>query len=347
MGAYDSRTEPVYGPPKNLAFVHDHPSTIPDWWEQIHDNLIARQIIEEQWVWYWGISEKIEKITPKDVLDNWRMNASLANPSRFATRLMEIAEERAEYIGLRNSIRKAEWRICPICHNAFIEDSLPYPIIRRLGINQLDFCSPCFCEAVFLNNPNNGLSKSKIIVYLNDLTNVIGRVPTQDYGTGMNDFLELTTEERQKVFEVLKGRPTLRRVRKVFGSWLNALIQAGILKDGVRKTSRGTQCIAKDGHVCLSIGEKTIDDYLYGHNISHEKEVNYPECGFRADFSISGSFIEYFGLCGDPSYDKKIAAKIATCQKFGILLIQVFPEDLASSRKLEKKLAPFIPLLDE
>jgi hypothetical protein len=39
------------------------------------------------------------------------------------------------------------------------------------------------------------------------------------------------------------------------------LIDAGVLSNGARKTARGTQSVAEDGHICLSLAEKTTDDY--------------------------------------------------------------------------------------
>jgi hypothetical protein len=124
----------------------------------------------------------------------------------------------------------------------------------------------------------------------------------------------------------------------MFGSWLKALVEAGILEDGTRRTGRGTQCLAKDGHLCLSLGEKTIDDFLHSYGIAHEKEPHYPEGNFRADFLVDGVFIEYFGLKGDSDYDAKTRLKQRICKKHGIRLISIYPSDIVSLKKLSKKL---------
>ncbi|MCK4732816.1 MAG: hypothetical protein KAT65_10210, partial [Methanophagales archaeon] len=81
-----------------------------------------------------------------------------------------------------------------------------------------------------------------------------------------------------------------------------------------------------------------LDDFLYKHNIPHEKEAAYPESNFRADFSVDGVFIEYFGLTGDTEYDLKTKEKEKICHKQGIRLISIYPEDLVSVKKLESKL---------
>jgi len=167
---------------------------------------------------------------------------------------------------------------------------------------------------------------------------MLQRVPNQDYEEGVEDLHGLDFEERLAVLQLLKQKPTVHRVKVLFGSWLNALVEAGVLEDGTRRTSRGTQCIAKDGHVCLSLGEKTTDDFLYRYGIPHEKEPRYPERNFRGDFLVNGIFIEYFGLKGDPDYDAKTRLKQGICNKHGIELVSVYPKDLVSLKELERKL---------
>jgi hypothetical protein len=154
----------------------------------------------------------------------------------------------------------------------------------------------------------------------------------------MEDLRRLDFEERLAVLQVLRRKPTLGHVKRLFGSWLKALIEAEILEDGTRRTSRGTQCLAKDGHICLSLGEKTIDDFLYQHSIAHDKEPRYPEGNFRGDFLADGIFIEYFGLKGDPDYDAKIRQKQRICKKHNIKLISIYPRDLVSPSRLKQKL---------
>ncbi len=174
---------------------------------------------------------------------------------------------------------------------------------------------------------------------MQDLTEILQRIPSQNYEEDIDDFQELNFENRLAILQLLGRKPTLRRVKELFGSWLKVLIEAGILEDGTRKTSRGIQSLAKDGHVCLSLGEKTIDDFLYTRGIPHEKEPHYPEGNFRADFLVNGIFIEYFGLKGNPDYDRKMRHKQQLCRKHGIELISLYPKDLINLKKLEKKLS--------
>jgi len=73
--------------------------------------------------------------------------------------------------------------------------------------------------------------------------------------------------------------------------------------------------------------------------VAHEKEVPYPDAGYRADFSVRGTFIEYFGLQGREEYALKTKKKIELCQSVGIRLIEIYPEDLVDGARLRKKLA--------
>jgi hypothetical protein len=98
------------------------------------------------------------------------------------------------------------------------------------------------------------------------------------------------------------------------------------------------QCIANDGHVCLSIAEKTIDDLLSGLGIEHQREVPYPNSNHRFDFVIGDLYIEYFGLIGDADYEARVKAKIASCKMLGIKLLPVYPKDLLDVEKLTLKM---------
>jgi hypothetical protein len=140
------------------------------------------------------------------------------------------------------------------------------------------------------------------------------------------------------VLQVLQRKPRVNRVKELFGSWLQALIEAGVLDEDARRTSRGTQCVAKDGHVCFSLGERTIDDFLHARGITHDKEPSYPETNYRADFAVNGILIEYFGLQGDPDYDNKMKEKQEICKKYDMSLISIYASDLVNTARLESKL---------
>jgi hypothetical protein len=140
---------------------------------------------------------------------------------------------------------------------------------------------------------------------------------------------------------VFEKKPTIRRVKEIFGSWFKALNKADVLDDGMWHTGfGGKRCIAADGHECLSLGEKTIDDFLYDNGFEHGKEPEYPEGDYRGDFLVGDIIIEYFGMAGIPEYDEKIKIKTKICKKHKIKMIPIYPKDLAENYMLKRKLKP-------
>ena len=93
----------------------------------------------------------------------------------------------------------------------------------------------------------------------------------------------------------------------------------------------GTMVLAEDGHLCLSLAEKEIDDFLYKNEIPHNKEVHYPETKLRADWELLGNdariFVEYFGLMANPEYAKRAKHKCELARKNEIKLIEIYPGD--------------------
>lgn len=117
-------------------------------------------------------------------------------------------------------------------------------------------------------------------------------------------------------------------IKTEFGDWYKVFYASGL---SIIKRTRGTIIHGIDGHLCLSIMEKTIDDLLTTHDIPHQKEVRYPydpqlnPKGMRADWLLEdGTYVEYFGLTGTPDYDKKTQRKLALAQAFNLLLWPIY-----------------------
>ncbi len=101
----------------------------------------------------------------------------------------------------------------------------------------------------------------------------------------------------------------------------------------------GTRVLANDGHMCTSLGEKTIDDWLHGLGVEHSREPVYPGSQKRADFRIGDMFIEYFGLAGVPAYDRKSELKRNLARDAGILLVEITPSDLSNWSTTQHRVA--------
>jgi hypothetical protein len=336
MSIYENRLEPVYRHHSVSGYAQNQ--YILRWWRTEYDALLKIEIERWGWAWYWSITDVLQKAIPKETLEQWRTDDPLCDQYAWYNILMNFAVARAGDCGLFVNSRHPKSKICLLCNADFVEDSLPYPIIRRLGIDKLDYCAPCMKGLVYENTGSETSTEQEIKEYLLSLSKIIGRVPPQGFGEGINDLIELDADTLKQVIFHLTKKPTTSHIKGVYRSWLNALIQAGVLEDGTRKTARGTQTLAIDGHVCFSLGEKTIDDYLFQKGIQHQKEPRYPEGNFRADFLAGNVFIEYFGLAGNSEYDEKTQMKQQICKRNGIELISIYPTDLMSNNKLESKL---------
>ena len=133
--------------------------------------------------------------------------------------------------------------------------------------------------------------------------------------------------------------------QRFFGSWNKAIIAAGLVvnRSDSQRMYKRTNTKALDGHSCDSISEALIDNWLFSHKISHQRDIVYPTTHHKADWAvdINGQriFIEYFGLASDsPRYDRDINHKKELCKINGTPLIEIYPQDLYPQRRLMVKL---------
>ena len=266
---------------------------ILEWWTQAHDALLPPLIEKYRWLWNIYTYEEVVRITPQSVLEAWRTTAPLCQEYAWYNVLNCFAGSRAQELGFLAAMREPRWKACPLCEHDFVEDSLPGPLIARMGLTEADFDEMKYCPICLINSlPECGssdLSREEILDYLRELSDVLHGVPSNNFGMTKQYFLTLTSEEKLTLLKVLRRKPTLQRVKELFNSWLNALVHAGILEDGTRRMARGTRCLATDGHLCHSLAEKTIDDLLHSRGVTHEKEPRYPEGPYQACSQTLGS----------------------------------------------------------
>jgi hypothetical protein len=319
------------------------------WWTQAHDQIIITRIEKQLWYWYDdfesdpspSLQDQLIAITSPKTIETWKAEDPKCAEIGWRSNLWWFAVSRANENGLTQEIRAPLKKTCPLCSQSFIEVSVSASFVQWLGIDNIDFCNSCLGKALYAHSGNDNLSKEQVLLSLQELANILQRVPTEDYFrrgiSRLAEICEYLPEERVAILEALKRKPSVNRIKELFGSWFKALVEAGILEHSTRR-SRGTQCLARDGHVCFSLGEKTIDDLLRSLKIPHEKEPHYPEGNFRADFIVKGVFIEYFGLEGNADYDAKTKLKKEICHKHQIRLLSISPKDLLNSNKLKTML---------
>jgi hypothetical protein len=324
----------------------------PFWWKDHHDALIMAQVATEQWHWH----SSHERFTASVSSYDMEKYETIAADQRregigyygvFPNGIGAYIHKRALELGAHKLVSLLpEWRICPICANEFHETSTR---AKYLGWNQLDICQPCLDESLHRGETDD-LSRDEIAQYLRDLAELLERIPPLNFGVPSakaSNLIGLSTGQRMKILMLLRKRPTMSLVRYHFSSWFQALVEAGVLGSDAKRNSMGTTCVAKDGHLCLSIAEKTIDDFLSQRGIVHAREVPYGSGKFRADFVIRETVIEYFGLMDRSDYQLKAETKMEFCKRESIPFIAIYPEDLIDDRLLEEKLQIVTPAVGE
>lgn len=173
----------------------------------------------------------------------------------------------------------------------------------------------------------------------------------------------LRTYTPQQLIEIIRKRgyelkrvPAKRELREIanycvvaFGSWNNAIKAAGFVANRSHDDRMYKRVNAKalDGHLCDSISELLIDNWLYKNNIPHSRDASYPNTHHKADWEILSqnqkTFIEYFSLANDsPRYDRAIEEKKKLCSKNKIKLIPIYHWELYPKRRFEEKIKGFL-----
>lgn len=157
--------------------------------------------------------------------------------------------------------------------------------------------------------------------------------------------LKRTASEMQRTPAKREIRTLAERCARTFGTWNNAIVAAGLKPNRSHDHRMYKRMLAKalDGHMCDSISEAIIDNWLYANGIPHEQYRRYPEGNYQVDWIITIArktfFVEYFGLANDsPRYDRSIKKKRLLCRKHDIKLIEIYPWDLYPRLQMERKL---------
>jgi hypothetical protein len=181
-------------------------------------------------------------------------------------------------------------------------------------------------------------NKQIIISKVKEFHQKLGIIPTSDPKSLIP---QLKKEEYISVLKFYRGLTLRGEIKFLIGNWYQVLADAGLIE--FEKIGKyGIVCVAKDGHVCRSLQEKFIDDWLYEYGIKHETEPVYPyhielnKNSMRADFKVGDTWIEYFGLT-TKKYKEKMDKKRELAKLESIHLIELFPEDM-TREKLEQKL---------
>jgi hypothetical protein len=345
----DRHMEPWIRPNDNprRGWTRTEKRLVREVWNSNCDEIVRN--LADQYAWYapWYISDAISAYLPPDKLEAFRQACEESGTRVYYNLLMHYGEWRLAQ--MKVAFREPRLLECAGCGRRFREWSVHISLAKRVG-HKINFCNDCYGR-VFWDYDHRAvpisMSQGDMLKQLVKLATALESVPMATF-VRQPELAAVTDEKQIAIVKALLAMPSYEMYVEAFGSWLKALILAGVLEDGTQPTQRGTRCIAADGHECLSLAEKTIDDWLSTHSISHDKEPLYPyhfrfnpSGSMRADWKAGEVLIEYAGLMGEPEYAAKMETKQELAAEFGISLIVIEPEDILS---LEKKLGQLVDL---
>ena len=174
-----------------------------------------------------------------------------------------------------------------------------------------------YCSRDCVNKSKKGLSsysKEKLIQIIQKFQLDNGRIPTKAELGYLN-----------------------RPARNIFGTWNKAVKAAGFIPNKVIFSKKFT---ANDGHICDSLSEKIVDDWLSARSIKHEVHIRYPwKNGMSTDFKVGKYWIELFGLTGQlKKYDSLMRTKLELIKQYNPKLISLYLSDIFPVSRLNEKL---------
>ncbi|MFF0880702.1 hypothetical protein [Micromonospora aurantiaca (nom. illeg.)] len=233
---------------------------------------------------------------------------------------------------------------CRLCGG----DALTATRREEPGAQSLAYCSGCARKAVkgFLVDRGSDESWEPLAVWcLQQLAVELGGPPSQAQIPRLVSTVEPAATDRAMLIRMHVPRARIRRAaasaeQRAPLIWADWLKRAGLLRDGVQM-ARGTVSVASDGHLCRSLLERHIDDFLTVNGISHEVEPYWPydpdlnTTGLRADWLLDdGSYVEAWGLPDEPAYAGKMERKVELAARTGIRLVGVTSADLGNLHKV-------------
>jgi len=197
-----------------------------------------------------------------------------------------------------------------------------------------------YCETISGWTTNYSNNKADIINTINENESLELLIKFCDKieGTPSVDdwnFPIYTPDNVKELHDIWIRAPNSEYYKNVFGDFRAALVKANLIPKAALNSKFGTMCIAKDGHLCRSMAEQQIDNWLHKNNITHEIEPVYPKHDeynksgrMRADWKIGNNYVEYFGLPDDKKYAEKMQKKRNLANQFNINLIELYYYDL-------------------
>ena len=211
---------------------------------------------------------------------------------------------------------------CLVCKRSF------YPQAQRiwpflLPPNYCDFCLGMVIHHQVPDFFQYGFSESEIkanmIFGVQSFFEIFGFIPKSGQNRAKTILKSLDNLNFDvDVLIVLKAialLPTKELADEYFTSWPHLLAEANLL-ELTNRGKGGYRSIATDGHLCLSLGERAICEFLSSNGIEHSKEPLYPKHQkmnpnglLRGDFLIGTIFVEFAGMMQNDEYAERMRNK--------------------------------------
>lgn len=218
---------------------------------------------------------------------------------------------------------------CPLCGDVFDPEELHLRDILHYGPPR--WCGPCLS----LGRGSEVRDADEALAALAFLAELLGTPPTHRWHADPvpTDLEPRARDRRMAGRMATPDNDSLKRLG--LSHWSTTLAQAGLLPGGLA-TPRGVQTEAQDGHWCLSLFERAIDDHLFASGIEHDVQPSWPFHATlnpfalrRADWRLAdGTMVEAAGMMEDLRYAAKIDEKRQLAEELGIPLLIITPKDL-------------------
>ena len=195
------------------------------WWLPEYDKAVSQVVAEYQWAWQIPLLSHMETLIPESVLRAWRDSDPLCREYSWVNVLLAFAWGRARQLGI--SSRPPMRKVCACCSREFLESDLSFRAISRLGVDALDICEMCLRQAFYANGSPAATSEG-VVAVLQALSGVLQRPPKNSDLNGRLNLRDLPRDARATAVQALRVKPTLARVKELFGSWEAAIAEATV-----------------------------------------------------------------------------------------------------------------------
>jgi hypothetical protein len=207
-------------PPASYA-ENDH---ILVWWLPEYDDMLRELVAAYQWAWRSAVLPRLEIAVPEKVIRAWRETDPLCRDWSWYQVLDTFTAARAKQLGIQP--RPPRPIVCSCCSGEFLESHLTYTYIARVGVDAIDVCGTCLGQALYQKGSLTSAPEA-VIAVLQTLSRALQRPAIgTDLGGRRLNLQALSPGARAEVIQALRVKPTLGRVKELFGSWDEAVSRA-------------------------------------------------------------------------------------------------------------------------